>query len=316
LFRVENAARLALRHFLFDSLRVIKFMKYFIASLLFFSTFANPIFAADLAINNAGFVPSNIWYSKDPFFAGEKIRIYTIIFNGSIYDLTGGVEFLDNGTPIGKTTFALANGGRVRDLWIDWKATAGKHIITAHLINVVADGPSGKQAVALPNSETGKSDRTVELDPVAKAAEMKLQEAKAAEMKKQAIGKVDDVLQSVNNTIPEPLKEGISLGTNVLEALRLSEADSLSVAREEKAQEIEAIKAREQTRLAGGSAKTVISATDAMLNTAEKPFAYVALAVLTLGQYIFEWQVVFYGIILYVLYRIIRWIVRKVRNKQ
>ena len=290
-------------------------MKYFITSLLFFSAFASPIFAADLAINNAGFVPSNIWYSKDPFYAGEKIRIYTIIFNGSIYDLTGGVEFLDNGTPIGKTTFALANGGRVRDLWVDWKATAGRHIITAHLVNVIADGPNGKQAVTLPNSETGKSDRMVDLDPLAKAAEMKLQEAKAAEMKKQALGKVDDAVQSVNNNIPAPLKEGISLGTNALEAVRLSEAYSLRVAKENKEQEIDVIKAREQATLAEGKPKTVISATDAMLNTAEKPFAYVLLAVLTLGQYVFEWQVIFYGIILYVFYRIIRWLVRKIRNK-
>lgn len=75
------------------------------------------------SVKNAGFVPSNIWYSKTPFFADENIRIYTILFNGSSYDLDGTVEFLDEATGapkiIGKTDFSISGGGRIRDVWID-----------------------------------------------------------------------------------------------------------------------------------------------------------------------------------------------------
>ena len=291
-------------------------MKYFIALFLFFTALITPVFATDLSINNAGFVPSNIWYSKDPFYAGDKIRIYTFIFNGSAYDLTGAVEFFDNGASIGKTTFALASGGRLRDLWIDWKATEGKHAVTARLVDTIADGPNGKQSVVLANAETGKSERTIELDPVAKAAAEKAQAEQAAEAQKQALNKVDDAIQTVSSVIPAPVKEGVSSSANFLEAFRIGEAYSLRLAKENKAREIEAIKAEEQRVAGGGKPKSLAGAADAMLNTAEKPFAYVMLALFTASQYIFEWKVFFYGVLLYVFYRIIRWVVRKVRNRE
>ncbi|MGB2580125.1 MAG: hypothetical protein WBC83_00325 [Minisyncoccia bacterium] len=122
-------------------------------------------YAASQPIKNVGFVPANIWFSKDPFFDGEKIRIYTIVFNGSSYNLEGTVEFLDNGVFIGKTNFSLSSGGRVRDMWIDWEATSGKHAITARIVGTTASSASGvKSSVTLDNTETGKSERDVDID--------------------------------------------------------------------------------------------------------------------------------------------------------
>ncbi len=289
-------------------------MKYLI-TLVLLATLSSPVFAVEIPVNNAGFVQSNIWYSKDPFYAGEKIRIYTVIFNGSTYGLMGAVEFLDNGILIGKTTFALTGGVRTRDLWVEWKATEGKHTITARLVDVVTDGPNGKQAVVLVNDETGKSERIIELDPISKEAQAKAQAGIASETQRQALGKVEDAIQAVNSVIPIQVKEGVSFGVNTIEAIRIGEAYNFRIAKENKEREIEVIKVTEQAAIATGTIKTIPGVTDAILNTARKPFAYVLLAMFATLQYIFEWKILFYGIISYVLYRLFRWIIRRVRDR-
>lgn len=318
--------------------------------------------AIEPPIKNAGFVPANIWYSKDPFFAGETIRIYTIIFNGSTYDISGTVEFLDNGAPIGKTDFALSGGGRVRDAWIDWKALEGKHMITARIVGASASIAGGaKRAIALENTETGKSERTIDLDTdadgmgnaddsdddndgvsdveelrngtdplkkdtngdgIADGKELELAVKKTAEEEKKSAsstesqGIVMSTIQKAEDYIPGPVKDGAIAGANAVERFRVGEGYQLRLAKEEKSREIDAMKARalkagaqtESAEKKGGVMETVS-------NTAEKPFAYVMLASLALLQYSFEWKFVFYGIILYVLYRLIKWGIGKIRNR-
>lgn len=318
--------------------------------------------AIEPPIKNAGFVPANIWYSKDPFFAGETIRIYTIVFNGSTYDLSGTVEFLDNGAPIGKTDFSLSSGGRVRDVWVDWKALEGKHTITARIVGASASVAGGaKRTIALENADTGKSERTVDLDTdidgmgntddtdddndgvsdveelrngtdplkkdtngdgVSDGKELELAVKKTAEEEKKSAsstesqGIVMNTIQKAEGYIPAPVKDGAIAGANAVERFRVGEGYQLRLAKEEKSREIDAMKARalktgaqaESTEKKGGVMETVS-------NTAEKPFAYVMLASLAMLQYAFEWKFVFYGIILYVLYRLIKWGIGKIRNR-
>ena len=52
-----------------------------------------------------------------------------------------------------------------------------------------------------------------------------------------------------------------------------------------------------------------------MLNAAEKPFAYVLFAIFAVLQYMFEWQILFYGFISYVVYRVIKWVIRRGQNR-
>ncbi|HAS84897.1 MAG TPA: hypothetical protein DCS23_02385 [Candidatus Yonathbacteria bacterium] len=303
-------------------------------------------YSAEPPIKNAGFVPANIWYSKDPFFAGEKIRIYTIIFNGSSYDLEGAVEFLDNGVLIGKSNFALSSGGRVRDVWVDWKATEGKHTMTARITGTIASIAGGaKRAIVLDNTETGKSERDIDLDtdgddvgnkddldddndgvpdvdelrngtdPIKKdtdgdglsdGKELEIAENKKAEAEKlittsvESTGSILGTIKKVEENIPDPLKEGATAGANALERFRVGEGYQVRLAKEEKAREIDSMASR---------------APGAVSNTAEKPFAYVMLGILTMLQYFLEWQILFYGVILYVLYRLIRWVAGRIWDR-
>ena len=52
--------------------------------------------------SNTGFVPGNIWYSKDPFEEGDKVKIYTFIFNPDSRELSGTVIFFDKTVLLGK----------------------------------------------------------------------------------------------------------------------------------------------------------------------------------------------------------------------
>ena len=52
-----------------------------------------------------------------------------------------------------------------------------------------------------------------------------------------------------------------------------------------------------------------------MSNATKKPFAYSMLASLAVLEYTFKWKVVFYGILLYTAYRMIMWLVRRVRDR-
>jgi hypothetical protein len=101
----------------------------------------NTAFAADSEKINAGFV-SGIWYSKFPFFADENIRIYVAFQNQSDSDITGKMEFYDNGKRFETKEFsALSN--RLVEGWADFAAEKGKHQIHVKLIDVKKNTSSG-----------------------------------------------------------------------------------------------------------------------------------------------------------------------------
>lgn len=333
-------------------------MNKIILALLFLLAPLSFIQAADAPIKNAGFVPANIWYSKDPFFAGETIRIYTIIFNGSEHDLEGTVEFLDNGVSVGKTNFSLSGGGRVRDLWVDWKATEGKHVMTARIVNTTASLAGGaRRTIELDNTETGKNERSIDLDtdndgigntedadddsdgipdveelrnntnplkkdtngdgvPDGKELEIATKQKETAEKLLEANpepkGTILGTIKTVEENIPTPVKESAIAGVNALERFRLSEGYQARLAKEVKMKEIEAMRVakRAPAENKDGDVLGTVS------NTAEKPFAYVTYGVLSLVQYFFEWQIIFYGVILYILYRLIKWAAGRIRNRE
>ncbi|MDD5152939.1 MAG: hypothetical protein PHS95_03035 [Candidatus Pacebacteria bacterium] len=314
--------------------------------------------ALDAPIKNAGFVNSNIWYSKDSFFAGDKVRIYTVIFNASAYDLTGSVEFFDNDSSIGLVAFSIAGSGRAQDIWVDWVAKEGKHVITARIPVANISGADGKKRSAtIENQQAGKSELTIDLDTdkdgignkddpdddndgvsdideikngtdplkkdtdgdgISDGDELKLQAKAQAEAQKLATTTptvVNTTIKTINDAIPAPAKEGISTGLNVIENFRIEEGYKFKLSKEGKAKEIEEINLRQEALATSTNKKEVKGAVDSMLDTAEKPLAYILWGIFAALQYVFEWKILFYGILLYILYILLRWGTRKLRKK-
>src|SRR3989338_8628539 len=120
------------------------------------------IFAQD---SNAGFVPGNIWYSQDPFEEGDKIKIYTLIFNPDERELSGTVIFFDSSVFLGKKDFTASAKG-IKDVSIDWTATVGDHNIFGKIENsrFLVSGEKSERTyedVYLSGNETSKSSRRV-----------------------------------------------------------------------------------------------------------------------------------------------------------
>ncbi|MDO8655442.1 MAG: hypothetical protein Q7R48_03475 [bacterium] len=121
------------------------------------------IFAAPLS--NTGFLQGGIWYSKDPFFAGETVRAYAAIFNSSNEDLAGTVEFLDNKKSLGNAEFFVERGGKFAQVWVDWNVTEGEHLVEAVITkaSIIRVG-SSPVAIELQQAKVQESLRQIDKD--------------------------------------------------------------------------------------------------------------------------------------------------------
>ncbi len=127
-----------------------------ISTVFFFPSFG---IAAEF---NAGFV-EGIWYSTDSLFTGEPTRMYVALRNNTDKDLSGTVQFTDNGTRIG-TTFVKALPGAVQEVWIDWTPTYGDHEIAATLIDVKLQAPGESPEQVVVESTLAKDTLFIDLD--------------------------------------------------------------------------------------------------------------------------------------------------------
>ncbi|KKU81771.1 MAG: hypothetical protein UY07_C0009G0008 [Parcubacteria group bacterium GW2011_GWA1_47_8] len=284
-------------------------MKYIFLVLIFFVSGVMPALGATTAsVKNAGFAPAIIWYSKDSFFAGDKVRVYTIVFNGSVYTIAGSVEFLDNGKVIDSTNFSLSGGGHVRDVWVDWVPALGSHAISARIVNAIfTDAKGVKQTLALESVESSASERVVGQNP-----NRIIESAKAtssSESGSQIVGAITQAVETVNNAIPVPVKMSVVGSANTVEKFRANEAAHFRAERENQTRILDALNMPVSTSTATSSAHAKTA------GITEKPFAYFLFFLYAGLQYFFQWQILFYGLSLYVIYRLTASIVRRVRNR-
>ena len=54
--------------------------KYFLILILFYLALSNITYAE--VPTTTGFIPGQIWYSKEPLVEGDSVKIYTAIWNG------------------------------------------------------------------------------------------------------------------------------------------------------------------------------------------------------------------------------------------
>lgn len=111
---------------------------------------------------NLGFSKDNIWYSKDPFGEGDRIRVYSAVYNSSPDTLLGTIRFYNNDELIGEKEFSLAGEGRIRDVWVEWQATAGYHRISAEIHNArISKLGQSPREISVTDRLTGQSERYV-----------------------------------------------------------------------------------------------------------------------------------------------------------
>ena len=289
---------------------IMTFKKISIIIFLIFSILPiNKIFAQ---IPNVGFVPGNIWYSKDPFEEKDKIKIYTFVYNSDERELSGTVVFFDKTTLLGKKDFTLG-GKTAGDVSIDWTVSAGDHTVFGKIENAKFLISHGKyEEVFIAYNETEKSSRTVS--------------------KKITIGQTDNNTNSISNisdTIsnsisnikntveektPDFITKPINSTTNVLEEFRQNANITSDIKKEEIKKEIESLYSTKDI-----SDKKVILDSKSSLDSKTtlptyiiKPFKYVELFFLTIFSYITNNKIIFYGVFIVLVFFILRFIWKKI----
>jgi hypothetical protein len=255
------------------------------------------------AQTNAGFVPANIWYSKDPFEEGDKIQIYTLIFNPDARELSGTVSFFDKSTLLGKKNVTVPPKG-VKDISINWTATAGDHTIFAQIENTKFLVSSGKyEEVRLEENKTDESKRSVDK----KIVEEKKNDTKDGEdapFTEKVADKVDQTVSSITDKIAESTPSFISVpliaSANALEKLRTS----VGGATEAKKTDIKAdIQKLDSVKKSDDGKKPSLVL---------KPWKYVELFFMTIFSFIFNHKFIYYILFFALLMWVLRYIYRLV----
>ncbi len=251
---------------------------------------------------NTGFVPGNIWYSKDPFEEGDKIKIYTFIFNPDARELSGTVIFFDKTVLLGKKDFIIP-AKTANDVSIDWTVTAGDHIIFGKIENSKFLISKGKyEEVYLTENETEKSSRTVSKKIILKATDTN------SKTDNPAFTPISDIKKIIEEKTPDFITKPIISTTNSLESFR----ENLNITSENKKEELKKeIKALNDSNLVVGLPKgnaTIKTDTNPLL----KPFKYVEIFFLTIFSFISNNKILFYGIIIIIVYFLLRFIWKKI----
>ena len=267
-----------------------------------------PLYKISARDFNAGFVPGNIWYSQDPFAEGDKIRIYTAIFNPDTRELSGTVDFFDQSTLLGKKDFIIP-GESTKDLYIVWTVAAGNHNIFGKIEKakfLISDGKY--EEVSLDNTKTENSTRIIEKKIIPESPNgtnigsgiisTAIESVKnLSENAKNAASELPIIGNKIKNAIPESVSEPASTATNILEKWRGDINTTLQNNQQEVKNNISAL----------NNPKASLK-NETTTSSIQKPFEYVKLFFFYLLGLIFKYKIIFYGIPLIIIFLIARYI--------
>jgi len=252
-----------------------------------------PTFKINAQDSNAGFVPGNIWYSKDPFEEGDKIKIYTVLFNPDSREFSGTVIFFDKTIFLGKKDFTMA-ARSVKDMSIDWTVNVGDHVIFAKIENAkfLTSGNTYEE-VYLFDNQTEESKRTVKKKITPQATSENIVNDLKGGILNVSSNSIENISKLVEEKTPSIIAKPITSVVNSIEGLRES-VGSLSADNKE-------IVKKELKNIKENAENTSKLAT---------PFKYVKLFFLTLVSFIFNQKIIFYILSLIIVFFLLRYVWR------
>ena len=257
-----------------------------IISFIFLS---HPLFLFAQTVSNVGLVEHTIWYSQDPFFEGDTIKIYTLLYNSGVSSVSGTVEFYDNETLLGKKDIIIL-AQAPKDVSVSWVVTAGNHSISAKFLNptVVVGGKS--QPVTVDNIISPEQKFFV--------PKKVLSESVPLDVGPTGTGVIDRVAKKIEPYTPGPVAKTIS----VLDGLRDTVTQKITTSKEKAVQKVDDLKKKYETKK------------DSLTPT-QRPLAYISLFFWNLFSFIFSHKIVFYGLSITILFLLIRFFWKRSRRK-
>jgi hypothetical protein len=170
--------------------------KYFLFLLIILSMVITvPVYAVTL--DNSGFIPGQIWYSKAELVEGDTVNIHTAIWNGEKNPLSAKVEFYDKNVILGSRDVVLSPL-ELKDISVAWKITAGDHVISAKIISSLATVSGVKEKIVLDRTTTSDNRQFVSVVPKNQAGEI-------VSADKELQTQIDKTNSEIKSIIPEKL---------------------------------------------------------------------------------------------------------------
>mgnify|MGYP001567629559 CR=1 FL=1 len=275
--------------------------KKYIGIILFLILFLTPFYLTFAQTSNAGFIPGNIWYSKDPFEEGDKIKIYTLIYNPDSRQLSGTVFFFDKTIFLGSKSFTVAGKG-IQDVSIDWTATIGDHTIFGQIQDAkFLTANNIYQNASLSETKTSESKRSVSKKITLNTIGENISDSNT----------VSNIQNFVKENTPEVVSKTIDTTVSSVEEFREKIGTFSENKKEEVKKEIKIIEDSKITQNSDATKKdTEINPINQ--NTFLKPFKYAELFALTVFSAVFNNKYIFYGLIVLIIFFVIRYIIRKI----
>ncbi len=283
--------------------------KYFIFFILIYLICANTASAG--TITATGFIPGQIWYSKDTIIEGDTIKIYTAVWNNASSPLSAKVEFYDQNVLLGVRDVVI-QPLQLKEAYVSWKVTAGDHIITAKIISPSMTVSGKKEPVSIENNFTEASRKFV---PVV----IKTINGEPATSKDVIQSQLDKATSSLENILPNSVSEPISKNMDVISKWREDTLAKVLSAKEttEASLKLPSADVNANKVNTGKATNTKVTINDKAPaeDATNKPIAYIKLFFLAVLAFIFGSKIVFYLTIALILFLIGRWIYRKIRNR-
>ncbi len=274
-----------------------------------------------------GIIPGNIWYSPFKFFAGDKVKIYTAVFNNSGYDISGTVVFFDNNQEIGQKDFFLAAKENIGAISINWIAQEGERNISVKLINLnkIIDGKKtylpleereiaeAKLNIDSDNDGDGIEDSVDEdddndgiKDEIEKVNGLDPKTNEADSLKKEFLTKINTHIISTSSSL---IKQAISL-TKKIDNYADQQKIKLEKIKQEKFYPQEINLKQTSLRKASSSGTKIETSNNLSFKNLDKYLNKLYYFTLSLAIFILEHKLLLYVFLVIIVYNILKIIIR------
>ena len=270
-----------------------KFFFFFI--IILYSVIALPTFAS---VSTSGFLPGQIWYSKDTLMEGDTVNIHTAVWNGEKNSLSAKVEFYDKNVILGSRDVVVLTS-ELKDVSIPWKITSGDHVISAKIISSLISVSGKKEKIVLDRTTTTDDRQFVNVT-------IKTASGDTITGNNALDSEISKTTTEVKNVIPENVSTPVLGAFTSIDNFRDKTFTQVASAKSDTAKKLDSLnKATPSTK---GSSTNHGDATD-------KPITYIKLFLLSVLSFIMGSKIIFYSLSVFFIFVIIRFIYRKIRNR-
>ena len=289
------------------------------SKILFFTVFVVlTIFRVPTASANTGFLGGPMWISPEVPQDGELVSLSALFHNAEPNSLSGDVLFYDSNVLLGKKSITIPSGG-VSTATVSFRISAGDHSFSATAGNLSESLSDGKtepfvlspQTVQLPNiSVSPKAGNSLNASVVSGTTNLVTNNIFPQNPMANVASKVNELQGNVISSIPDSVANPVTNTATALDSWRTNNANSF--ANQTKAASISIDKTKE---LASTEQKKFGKASFST-NFVDKPFAYVKLFVFELLSFIWSHAIIFYGLLVLILYAILRFVYKKITGSK